>query len=78
MKIKLSQTILWEYETCGLDYDPYSRFDKVGSYEITEQERSEMIEDCKHQGNIGGDWIDSVGAGVTRAYRALYKQLQNA
>lgn len=78
MKVRITQTLIWEYETRSLNHAPYGRFEKAGTYEINETERQEMIADCEYQGNIGGDWIDPISSGVTKAYRSLHKQLTAA
>ena len=47
-------------------------------HDITFQQAREILGDCEYQGNIGGNYIDPVSAGVTRAYRALHHQISNA
>jgi len=52
--------------------------DNPGTHRITEQQARQILGDCDYQGNITGDYIDSVGSGTTRAYRALHAQITKA
>lgn len=80
MKIRISNAIQLDWLCRAPEGMPYERLmyschaGNALIVEISDEERAEIIADCKHQGNIGGNYIDPVSAGLTRAYRALHKQ----
>lgn len=77
VQVTISAAIVTEYEQRALDVPPYDRINKPGRHTLSEEEARELVADCKHQGNIGGDWIDNP-PGTVRAYRALHKKITAA
>jgi phage-related protein len=77
--IRISKTIIEELEVRCPDPDcGYEGMEKAGIYEIDADRCRKLLADCEYQGNIGADYIDPVNSGVTRAYRALHRQLLKA
>ncbi len=77
--VKISQAIMNDLSVRCPDEDGCWRgIDEPGKHWITHQQAREILGDCEYQGNIGGDYIDPVSPGVTRAYRALHQQISKA
>jgi len=79
VSIRISKTIANDLEVRSPDEDGCWRgIDTPGVYWLTRQEALQIRADCEYQGNVGGNYIDPVSSGLTRAYRALYKQIGEA
>lgn len=77
IKLRISQAIMDDLSVRCPDEDGcWKGIDHAGVHEVSESQARAIKGDCDYQGNITGDWIDSVGGGTTRAYRALYKQIE--
>lgn len=76
LRIRISKAITDDLAVRSPDDDGcWGGIDAPGAYRITRERARLILGDCEFQGNIGGDYIDSVGSGVTRAYRALHRQI---
>lgn len=79
LQVKISRAVMNDLEVRCPDEDGCWRgIDNAGNHWISHQQARELLSDCAYQGNIGGDYIDPVSPGVTRAYRALHSQLSSA
>lgn len=79
IKIRISGAIMNELAVRCPDEDgAWKGIDNAGVHAVGLQQAKEIAGDCDYQGNITGNWIDPVSSGVTRAYRALYWQIQRA
>lgn len=79
IKLRISATIFGDLcVRCPDEAGAWRNVDGPGVIEVSEQQAREIKGDCDYQGNVTGDYIDPVSGGVTRAYRALYAQIQKA
>lgn len=79
IKIRVSQAIMNDLAVrCPDEHGCWRGIDNAGTHEVSAQQAREIAGDCDYQGNVTGDYIDPVSPGVTRAYRALYSQIQKA
>jgi hypothetical protein len=77
IKIRITPALFADLRVRVPDEDGAWRgIEAPGIYHVTEQQARQIAGDCDYQGNITGDWIDTVGGGVTRAYRSLYANIQ--
>lgn len=77
VRVRISPRILADLEIRSPDDDGCWRgVHEPGIYWLSRQQAKEILGDCEFQGNVGGNYIDPVSPGLTRAYRALHNQLQ--
>ncbi len=77
--VRISNAILNDLSVRCPDEDGCWRgIDYPGVHWLTHQQCREILGDCEYQGNIGGDYIDPISPGVTRAYRALHAKINKA
>jgi hypothetical protein len=79
VRLTISQTIINDLDVRCPDADGCWRgIEHAGVHTVSRQQAREIAGDCEYQGNIGGNYIDPVSGGLTRAYRALHAQIQEA
>lgn len=79
LRIRISAAVFNDLCVRSPDEDGCWRgIENAGVHCLTYQQAREILGDCEYQGNIGGDYIDPVSAGVTRAYRSLHAQISKA
>lgn len=79
IKLRISRTIIDDLNVRSPDEEGCWRgIDEAGMHEVSEQQAREIKGDCDYQGNVTGNYIDPVSGGLTRAYRALYNQIEKA